>query len=207
MKVDVKSLANKTVGSVDLAEEIFGQPYREHLIHKAVVSYQAAQRNGTHKVKGRSEVKASNRKPWRQKGTGRARAGTVASPLWRKGGIVHGPQPRSHADKLSRREKREALKSALSQKLRQQELIVLSNLELEGPKTRALVEALTGLGVEGKTLVVDRFDNRNLELASRNNPALKAVDALAVNVYDIVDRNHLVISEDGLKRLTEMLVS
>lgn len=207
MKVDVKSLANKTVGSIELSEEIFGQPYRLHLVHQAVVSYQAAQRSGSHKVKGRSEVRASNRKPWRQKGTGRARAGTVASPLWRKGGVVHGPQPRSHADRLSRGEKRAALKSALSQKLRQEEFTVVSNLELEGPKTSALASALAGLGINGKALVVDRFDNRNLELAARNNPALKAVDALAINVYDVVDRDHLLITEDGLTRLTEMLAS
>ncbi len=207
MKVDVKSLTNKTVGSVELSEEVFGQPYRESLIHQAVVSYQAAQRGGNHKVKGRSEVKATNRKPYRQKGTGRARAGSFASPLWRKGGVVHGPQPRSHADRLSRGEKRVALKSALSQKVRQDELIVVSNLELEGPKTGAFAKTLAGLGIDGKALLVDRFDNQNLTLAARNNPALKTVDALGVNVYDVVDRDHLVITEDGLTRLTEMLAS
>ncbi len=207
MKVEIKSLANKKVGTVELSEEVFGQPYKEHLIHTAVVAYLAAQRSGTHKAKGRSEVDGSGRKLYRQKGTGRARAGSAKSPLRRKGGVVHGPQPRNYTNKLSRREKRGALISALSQKVRQEELLVVSNLELEGPKTAKFASTLQGLGVSGKALLVDRFDNQNLTLAARNNPALKNVDALAVNVYDVVDRQMLVISEDGLNRLTEMLSS
>ncbi len=207
MKIDVKSLDNKKVGSVDLADEVFDQPYREHLVHQAVVAYQAAQRSGSAKAKGRSEVVGSGRKPYRQKGTGRARAGSFKSPIWRKGGVVHGPQPRDYTTKMSRREKRVALASALSEKLRQEEVLVLSNLELSEPKTAQLAKALDGLGIKGKALLVDRFDNHNLQLASRNNQALKSVDALAVNVYDVVDRDHFVITEDGLTRLTEMLTS
>ena len=207
MKIEVKNLSNKKVKEIELAESVFEYPYREHLIYLAVEAVRAAGRRGTHKVKGRSEVKGSGRKPWKQKGTGRARAGTVRSPLWRKGGIVHGPSPRSYEKKLTPREKRNALRSALSRKLQEESIVVLDSLELESHKTAALAKALAGLGVDGKALLVDQFDNETLALAARNNPRVKNVDALAVNVYDVVDRNHIVLTERGLDRLTEILSS
>jgi large subunit ribosomal protein L4 len=207
MKIEVKNLSNKKVKEIELAESVFEYPYREHLIYLAVEAVRAAGRRGTHKVKGRSEVKGSGRKPWKQKGTGRARAGTVRSPLWRKGGIVHGPSPRSYDKKLTPREKRNALRSALSRKLQEESIVVLDSLELESHKTAALAKALAGLGVDGKALLVDQFDNETLALAARNNPRVKNVDALAVNVYDVVDRNHIVLTERGLDRLTEILSS
>jgi len=169
------------------------------------VAVRAAQRAGTHKAKVRSEVSGSGRKLWRQKGTGRARVGSRRTPLWRGGGTVHGPRPRSYEKKISAREKRNALKSALSRKVADDRILVLDSLELESLKTKGLAAALSGLGVDGKALLVDRFDNRNLALAARNNPKLKTVDALGVNVYDVVDRPFLVFSQEALGRLVEVL--
>lgn len=207
MKIAVKNLQNKKVREIDLPESVFKFPYREHLIYLAVEAIRAAQRSGSHKVKGRSEVSGSGRKPWRQKGTGRARVGSVRSPLWRKGGVVHGPRPRSYEKKLSAREKRNALKSALSRKLQSDGIVILESLELPSHKTVELARALDRLGLQGKTLLVDQWDNEALELASRNNPSLKTVDALGVNVYDVVDRSHVVLSERGLGRLMQVLGS
>ena len=205
MKVEVKNLSNEVVRQLDLPDEVFGYPYKEHLIHEAVQAYLAAQRRGTHKTKTRAEVSGSGKKLWRQKGTGRARAGEARSPLWRKGGTVHGPVPHRYDKRVTVQEKKSALKSALSRKLQDEGLVVVDSLSLEGPKTKALAAQLAGLGVVGKALLVDDRDNHNLALAARNNPRLKAVDALGVNVYDVVDRGHLVLSEGALGRLVEVL--
>jgi len=205
MKVAVKNLKNKKVKDLELPEIVFDYPYKEHLVHTAVVSYLAAQRSGTHKVKVRSEVRGGGRKPWRQKGTGRARIGSLRSPTRRGGGTIHGPQPRDYTNKLSAREKRNALKSALSRKLKDEGILVLDGLELESHKTGELAKVLAALGVAGRALVVDRHGNDKLALASRNNPNLKAVDAMSVNVYDIVDRPHVVMTEEALGRLVEVL--
>jgi large subunit ribosomal protein L4 len=205
MKVAVKSLDNKKVRDIELPDEVFGYPYKEHLIHSAVLSYLAARRSGTHKTKTRKEVAGSGRKLWRQKGTGRARIGGIRSPLWRGGGTVHGPQPRSHADKLTPREKRNALKSALSRKLKDAEILVVDRLEMDTHKTKELAGKLAGLGVSGRALLVDTHGNENLTIAARNNPKVKTVDALAVNVYDVVDRSHIVVSEDALNCIVEVL--
>jgi large subunit ribosomal protein L4 len=205
MKITVKNLANEDVKEIEVPEEIFSYPMKEHLVHTAVRAVLAAARRGTHKTKTRAEVAGTGRKLWRQKGTGRARMGAVRSPLWRKGGTVHGPQPRSYKMKLSAREKRNALKSALAQKLADSGILVLESLELESHKTKALRSCLLGLGVERKALLVDSRDNDRLTLAARNNPLLKTVDALGVNVYDVVDRDHVVLSETALERLVEVL--
>ncbi len=204
-EIAITSLDNRAVGTVDLPEEVFAYPYKEHLIHLAVVAWRSAQRAGTHKVKGRHEVRGSGVKPHRQKGTGRARAGSRRSPLRRGGGVVHGPTPRSHRNRLSRNEKRNALKSALSRKLLEEKIMVIDSLELDSHKTGALAARLKGLGVDGKALIVDERGNRNLMLASRNHPQLKAVDALAVNVYDVVDRGYLLFSRDAIGRLSSVL--
>ncbi|HVR29592.1 MAG TPA: 50S ribosomal protein L4 [Thermoanaerobaculia bacterium] len=205
MKIAVKSLGGETLREIEVPEEVFGYPYKQDLIHAAVVSILAARRSGTHQTKTRGEVSGSGRKPWRQKGTGRARVGSIRTPLWRKGGTVHGPVPRDHANKLSRGEKRNALKSALSRKLAEERIVVVDGLDLESHKTAALSKQLSELGIHGKALLIDRHDNRNLELASRNQPTLKMVDALAVNVYDVVDRPYLVASVAALGRLIEVL--
>jgi large subunit ribosomal protein L4 len=205
MKIAIKNFDNKQVREIELPEEIFGYPYNQHLIHEAVQAYLAGLRRGTHATKTRSEVSGSGRKLWRQKGTGRARVKDIRNPKWRGGGTVHGPVPHSHAKDLSRREKKNALKSALSRKLAEQSIVVLEDLDLGSHKTGDLLKRLGGLGVSGKTLLIDSLENRNLALASRNAPALKTVDALAVNVYDVVDRSTLVLSEGALNRLVEVL--
>jgi large subunit ribosomal protein L4 len=206
MKIAVKNFDNQQVREIDLPEEIFGYPYKEHLIHEAVQAYLAGLRRGTHKTKTRSEVSGSGRKLWRQKGTGRARTGDIRNPKWRKGGTVHGPVPHSHEKDLSRREKKNALKSALSRKLADQEIVVVDSLEVSNHKTKELLARLGKIGVTGrKALLVDSRDNHALALAARNVRALKTVDALAVNVYDVVDRSLFVVSEDALGRLVEVL--
>ena len=203
--VAIKNLDNDAVGNLELPAEVFDYPYKEHLIHLAVVAVRAAQRAGTHSVKRRHEVRGSGVKPYRQKGTGRSRAGSRRSPLRRGGGVVHGPHPRDHANKLSRGEKRNALKSALSRKLAEERVMVVDSLDLDSHKSGAFADRLRGLGLDGKTLIVDDRGNRNLMLASRNNPQLKAVDALNVNVYDVVDRGYLLFSESAIGRLSSVL--
>ena len=205
MKITVKTLGDEDLREMELPEEVFAYPFKEHLIHTAVRACQAAWRRGTHSTKVRSEVKGSKRKLWRQKGTGRARVGARSNPIWRSGGIVHGPRPRSYDMGLSVREKKNALKSALSQKLADSEILVLDSLALESHKTSVLQSQLLGLGVERRALLVDSRSNETLERAARNNPRLKTVDALAVNVYDVVDRDHLVFSEAALMTLVEVL--
>lgn len=205
MKIAVHNLANEKVREIDLPEAVFGYPYKKHLIHLAVQAIRASRRRGTHHTKTRSEVSGSGRKPWRQKGTGRARIGSIRSPLWRKGGVAHGPRPRNYEKGLSAAEKRNALKSALSRKLQEKGILVLDNFELDDHKTAKLAKALADLGVDGRALLVDSWDNERLDLAARNNPRLKAVDALAVSVYDVVDRSYVVVSEPALSRLMEVL--
>ena len=207
MKIAVKNFDNKKVKELDLPVEIFSYPYKEHLIHLVVLGYLAGLRSATHKTKTRSEVSGAGKKLWKQKGTGRARIGSIRSPLWRKGGTVHGPVPRDYSQDLSIGEKKNALKAVLSRKLKEDRIIVLENLAVPTHKTQELEAILTKLGAEGKILLVDARDNRNLDLASRNHPGWKTVDALAVNVYDVVDRPYLVVSEQALARLVEVLGS
>ena len=149
--------------------------------------------------------RGSGRKLYRQKGTGRARVGAAAVPIRRGGSVAHGPQPRDYTNGLSVREKKNALKSALSRKLAEEKLVIVDSMSLDSPRTKALLESLDGLGVDGKALLVDEWGNTNLGLASRNVQRLKAVDALGVNVYDVVDRTHVLISEEALGRLVGTL--
>lgn len=205
--IDVKDWNNNTVGSVDLPEEIFAYPYKEHLIHEAVRNYLASLRAGTHKTKTRSEVSGSGKKPFRQKGTGRARQGGNRPPIHRHGGTSFGPAPRDYSYKMNTKEKKAALKSALSQRVKEGNFRLFSELAVEEPKTKALAVKLGEIGIEGKALVVDTLENTNLVLASRNNPKLLVVDALAVNVYDVVNSRYIVLSQSALQRLTEALGS
>jgi large subunit ribosomal protein L4 len=205
MKIAVKNFDNQQVREIEVPDAIFEYPFKQHLIHEAVQAYLAGQRRGTHKTKTRAEVSGSGKKLWRQKGTGRARTGDIRNPKWRKGGIVHGPVPRDYSKDLTVREKKNALKSALSQRASEQRILVLENLDLGSHRTRELVRRMTGLGIDGKVLLVDSIDNNDLKLASRNEPKFKAVDALAVQVYDVVARPFLVVSESALNRLVEVL--
>ncbi len=203
--IDVRDGNNKKVGSMELPEDLFKYPYKRHLIHEAVRNYRAGIRAGTHKTKVRSEVSGSGRKPFRQKGTGRARQGGGRPPIHRHGGTVFGPSPRDYSYKMNVREKKNALKAALSRKLRDEQIMVVSSFELEAPKTKALVERIGAMGVEGKTLLVDSVENVNLTLASRNHPKLHAVDPLTVNVYDVVNSRFVVFTEASLQKLMEVL--
>src|SRR5260370_35253118 len=186
MKISVKNFDNRELREIELPETIFGYPYNAHLIHEAIQAYLAGRRRGTHKTKTRAEVSGSGKKLWGQKGTGRARTGDIRNPKWRHGGIVWGPVPRSYAKSLSAREKKNALKSALSRKIAEERIVVLESLDLGSHRTRELIDRLHGIGIDGKALLVDAHDNHNLELAARNNRAVKTVDALAVHIYHVV---------------------
>jgi large subunit ribosomal protein L4 len=205
--IDVKDWNNKKVGSVDLPEAIFAYPYKEHLIHEAVRNYLASLRQGTHKTKTRSEVSGSGKKPFRQKGTGRARQGGNRPPIHRHGGTTFGPQPRDYSYKMNSQEKKAALKSALSQRVKEGKLVLLSDMRVDEPKTKTVTEKFAGIGVEGKALIVETFENTNLALAARNNPKLQLVDPLHVNVYDVVNSRYIVVSQEALQQLTEALES
>lgn len=205
--IDIKDWNNKKVGSADLPDEIFAYPYKEHLIHEAVRNYLAGLRQGTHKTKTRSEVSGSGKKPFRQKGTGRARQGGNRPPIHRHGGTVFGPVPRDYSYKMNAKEKKNALKSALSQRVKEGKLVLLSDLSVEEPKSKALAEKVAKIGVDGKALLVDSLENTNALLASRNNPKLQFVDAGNINVYDVVNSRYIVLSQAALERLTEVLES
>ncbi len=203
--IDVKDWNNAKVGSIDLPDEIFGYPYKEHLVHEAVRNYLAGLRQGTHKTKTRDEVSGSGKKPFRQKGTGRARQGGSRPPIHRHGGTVFGPQPRDYSYKMNTKEKKAALKSALSQRLREGKLLIVSNFALDEAKTKSFALKVAGIGVEGRALLIDTLENTNAVLASRNHPKLHLVDALHVNVYDVVNSRYIVLSQAALDRLTEAL--
>jgi large subunit ribosomal protein L4 len=203
--IEIKNWDNKTVGSLDLPEEIFAYPYKEHLIHEAVRNYLAGLRQGTHKTKTRSEVSGSGKKPFRQKGTGRARQGGARPPIHRHGGTVFGPQPRDYSYKMNTKEKKAALKSALSQRVKEGKFVVVNDMAVDEVKTKSFAQKVAAIGVEGKALLIDTMENTNAVLASRNNPKLNFVDALHVNVYDVVNSRYIVLSQAALDRLTEAL--
>jgi large subunit ribosomal protein L4 len=203
--IDIKNWDNKKVGSIDLSEDVFAYPYKEHLIHEAVRNYLAGLRQGTHKTKTRSEVSGSGKKPFRQKGTGRARQGGARPPIHRHGGTVFGPQPRDYSYKMNTKEKKAALKSALSQRVKEGKFLVVSDMSVDEAKTKSFAQKMATIGVEGKALLIDTLENTNALLASRNNPKLQFVDALHVNVYDVVNSRYVVLSQAALDRLTEAL--
>jgi large subunit ribosomal protein L4 len=203
--IEVKDSKNQKVGSVDLPGEVFAYPFKEHLVHEAVRNYRASLRAGTHKTKVRSEVSGSGKKPFKQKGTGRARQGGARPPIHRHGGTVFGPVPRDYSYKMNVREKKAALKAALSRKLRDKLLMVVDAFELEQPKTKLLADRIAALGVDGKVLLVDSAENVNLHLASRNHPKLQMADPLHVNVYDVVNNRYIVITQASLQKLLEVL--
>jgi large subunit ribosomal protein L4 len=193
------------VGEVELPAGVFDYPYRKHLVWQAVKAYLAAGRRGTHKTKTRNEVSGSGKKPFKQKGTGRARQGGGRPPIHRHGGISHGPVPRSYAEGLSIGEKKNALRAVLSQRLREERLLVIETMDPGSHRTRDLKAAVGGLGIEGKALFVDSRENEKLALASRNVPEWKLVDALAVNVYDVMSHATVVLSQDALSRVVQTL--
>lgn len=192
-------------GEITLNDEIFAIEPNENAIYDAVIMQQASLRQGTHKVKGRSEVSGGGRKPWRQKGTGRARQGSIRSPQWVGGGRAFGPTPRSYAYKLPRKVRRLALRSALSNKVAENNFIVVDELAFETPKTKLFQEVLNNLQVENKVLVVINKDNDNAQLSARNLPNVKVVDENNVNVYDLVNAEKVIITKAALSNVEEVL--
>lgn len=208
MKVDVLNWEKQVVGSLEVPEEIFAYPARPHLVWEVVKAYLGGLRRGTHATKNRALVSGGGKKPWRQKGTGRSRHGSIRSPLWRHGGTVFGPQPRSYGGKVNVKAKKNALKSVLAERLAGDRLVVLDSLDLNTPRTKEFQGLLAGLDLAGrKVLLVDSYENLNLLLATRNRPELVTADALHVNVYQVAGAQHVVFSRQALEMLTEVLSS
>ncbi|MGZ4030683.1 MAG: 50S ribosomal protein L4 [Tumebacillaceae bacterium] len=203
-KVAVYNITGEQVGEIELSETIFGITPNAHVLHEAVVMQQASLRRGTHDVKGRSEVRGGGRKPWKQKGTGRARQGSIRSPQWVGGGTVFGPTPRSYAYKLPKKVRRLALKSALSSKVIANEIIVIDALNLGAPKTKDMIKLLNNLKVGKKALIVSQEQDNNLVLSARNIQGVKVVDATGINVLDIVHHDALVITKDAVAKVEEV---
>lgn len=204
-EVEVRNLKNKVVEKLELADEVFNYTARETLVWEAVRAYQAAQRKGTHATKTRAAVRGGGRKPWKQKGTGRARAGSIRSPLWKKGGVTFGPQPRDYEQSFPKKKRRGALKMVLSDKLRNQKLTVIDDFSLESHRTKEFLAVLEKFKLEEKILVVDDRENRNLYLSARNLPGVKSVPTVGLNVYDLLNCRHLLISKRAILALQEAL--
>jgi len=205
MTVDVVNADNKKVGSVDLSDDVFGGRVKTDLIHESVVRANAAERRGTHATKNRALVSGSGKKPWRQKGTGRARVGEIRNPLWRKGGTVFGPQPRSYEYQLPKKVEKGALRAALTQKLRDNEVTIVDALTVAEIKTKAAAEMLKRLGVEGKTLLVDVKPEDKLTLSVRNIDGVRVLASNRVSARDIVNARRLVLTQAAIEKLQEAL--
>ena len=203
-KVDVYDIKGKKVSDVELAENIFGIEPNEAIVHSVLVNYLANQRQGTQSTKTRAEVRGGGRKPWRQKGTGRARQGSIRAPQWVKGGIALGPKPRSYKYTVNKKERRLAIKSLLSSKVLEKELTVVDKFELSEIKTKTLVTALADLKVEGKTLIVLPEKNENVQKSARNIEGVKTSLVNTINVYDLLKYNKLVLTVDAVKSLEEV---
>ncbi len=204
-KVALYNVSGAQVGEVDLADAIFGIEPNTHVLHEAVVNQQATQRQGTHKTKGRSEVRGGGRKPWKQKGTGRARQGSIRSPQWKGGGIVFGPTPRSYGYKMPRKVRRLAIKSALSSKVIDNGIIVLDQLSFNAPKTKEFAAILNNLKVDRKALVVAASFDDNVALSTRNIPGVKFVTADGINVLDVLVYDKLIITKEAIEKVEEVL--
>lgn len=204
-KVDVVNLNNQKVGEVELSDAVFGAEVNDALLYESVRHYMAEKRAGTHKVKTRHEVAGSGKKLWKQKGTGRARMGSVRSPVWRHGGTVHGPVPRDYGYRLNRKMQLGALRSALSAKLKDGGLKVVSGFELSDHKTRNLAAVLKKLAASRKVLLVDNADNRNLELSARNLETVEVVRSSQVHPYQLLDAKAILVTQAAAAKLSESL--
>lgn len=202
-KVKLYNIAGQETGEIELNDSVFGVDYNEAVIHQAVVRQMANERLGTHATKTRGLVRGGGKKPWKQKCPGRARVGSIRSPLWVGGGTVFGPTPRSHAKDMPRKARQLAVKSALSEKLRANELIVIDAIDFEAPKTKNVVKMLADLHSEGKALIVDGA--RNTVLSARNIPGVKAYAPSGLNIYDIVNTDKLFLTQEAVKKIEEVL--
>ncbi len=205
-ELKVRNMENQEVGSIGLTDEVFDAPLKEHLIYQAVHHHMASQRSGTASTKTRGEVSGSGRKLWRQKKTGRARIGSIRSPIWRSGGIVHGPKPRDYSYHLPRKMRAGALRSMLSQRHREGRLIVVDALEMTAPKTQDLIAILAKLGLTGHSaLLVCEGEGRNLTLSARNLQHVKAMPLSGLNIYEVLAHEYLVMSQSVAQQLMERL--
>lgn len=204
MKVQILDQSGNPVKEMSLPEEVFSYPVKDHLIYEAVVNYLANQRQGTACTKNRGEVSGGGRKPWRQKGTGRARVGSIRSPLWRHGGTVFGPKPRDYSYAIPKKARKNALKSALTAKLAENLLLVIDEIKIAEPKTKVAAGWLKSLNIDS-ALIVDDRDNRNLFRSVSNIPEVKAVDDEHLNVYDVLRYRWLVFSQRSFNSLVERL--
>ena len=203
-KVDVYDIKGKKVSDIELADSVFGIEPNENIVHAVLVNYLANQRQGTQSTKTRAEVRGGGKKPWRQKGTGRARQGSIRAPQWIKGGIALGPKPRSYKYTVNKKEKRLAIKSVLSSKVIEKELTVVDKLELKEIKTKSMVKALTALKVEGKTLIIVPEKNTNVVMSARNIEGVKTITANNINVFDLLKYNNLVLPLETVKKIEEV---
>ncbi len=203
-KVTLFNIQGEQVGETELSDDVFGTEVRHDILHRAIVNYLANQRQGTANTLTRAEVAGGGRKPWRQKGTGRARHGSIRSPLWRKGGVTFGPKPRSFKTTMPKKLKRFALKSALSAKVVGNELILLDSLSMEVPKTKEMVSILKNLKADKKSLIVIAAKDENIEKSARNIPGVKAIHVNTLNVYDILNHDNLIMTKDAARRVEEV---
>ena len=203
-KVDVLDMKGKKVSDIELADSVFGIEPNEAIVHSVLVNYLANQRQGTQSTKTRAEVSGGGKKPWRQKGTGRARQGSIRAPQWIKGGIALGPKPRSYKYTVNKKEKRLAIKSVLSSKVLEKELTVVDKLEVKEIKTKTMVKALADMKVEGKTLIVLPENNKNVLMSSRNIEGVKTIVANNINVFDLLKYTNLILPVDTVKKLEEV---
>ena len=203
-KVDVLDMKGKKVSDIEVADSVFGIEPNEAIVHSVLVNYLANQRQGTQSTKTRAEVSGGGRKPWRQKGTGRARQGSIRAPQWVKGGIALGPRPRSYKYTVNKKERRLAIRSVLSSKVLENNLVVLDKAEMKEIKTQAMVKTLANLKVEGKTLILLPEKNENVQKSARNIKNVKTTLVNTINVYDLLKYNKLVVTLDAVKKLEEV---
>ena len=202
--VAIYDIANKKVGDLELNENIFGVEMNAGLVHQAVVMQLASQRLGNHATKTRSMVRGGGRKPWKQKGTGRARSGSTRSPIWVGGGTVFGPSPRSYAFSMPRKQRRLAIMCALSDKVANNEFVVLDSIDFAAPKTKDVVKMLETFSVDNKALIVTADYAENVDKSSRNIPGVKTINTIGLNVFDILNADKLFITKDAIERIEEV---
>ena len=203
-KIDVYNIEGKKVSDIELADSVFGIEPNEKIVHSVLVNYMANQRQGTSNTKTRAEVSGGGRKPWKQKGTGRGRQGSIRSPQWFKGGIALGPKPRDYSYRVNKKERRLAVRSVLSSKVLENNLVVVDSMNFDAIKTKNMVSALNNLKVEGKTLIVLPEKNENVQKSARNIEGVKTSLVNTINVYDLLKYNKLVLTVDAVKSLEEV---
>ena len=203
-KIDVYNIEGKKVSDIELADSVFGIEPNEKIVHSVLVNYMANQRQGTSNTKTRAEVAGGGRKPWKQKGTGRARQGSIRAPQWFKGGIALGPKPRDYSYRVNKKEKRLAIRSVLSSKVLENNLVVVDAMNFDAIKTKNMVSALNNLKVEGKTLIVLPEKNENVQKSARNIEGVKTSLVNTINVYDLLKYNKLILTVDAVKNLEEV---